>query len=198
MTEPMLPSPLQTARRVTARHGSDFTPQPSGAVFKALRSYPGGTTRAETRTFQSTLRVPGAATVSSGALLYDGEAGEYLLVTAATSMRYGAVVQHSELTALKCNAAITLKRLSAGTWSTVASGVRCAILNQPMTDPSDKSQIVPNYRGASIVAWGHFQTSAGVQQGDQVVDGSRVYLVTHDLNPNLMSGVTIARMDLRT
>jgi hypothetical protein len=130
--------------------------------------------------------------------LYDGEAAEYLLVTAVSGMRYGSAVQHSELTALKCNAAITLKRLSAGSWSTVASSVRCAILNQPMTDLSDKSQIVPNYRGTNIVAWGHFQTSAGIQQGDQVVDGGRVYLVSHDLNSNLMAGITIARLDLRT
>lgn len=196
--EPMLSSPLLTAQRITARHGGLFTPQPSGTAFKALRSYPGGATRAETRTFHSTLRVPGAASVTSGALLYDGETAEYLLVTAATGMRYGSTVQHSELTLLKCNAAITLKRLSSGTWSTVASSVRCAIMNQPMTDPSDKGQIVPNYRGTSIVAWGHFQTSAAVQQGDQIVDGSRIYLVSHDLNPNLMSGITIARLDLRT
>jgi hypothetical protein len=67
-----------------------------------------------------------------------------------------------------------------------------------MTDLSDKSQIVPNYRGTNIVAWGHFQTSAGIQQGDQVVDGGRVYLVSHDLNSNLMAGITIARLDLRT
>lgn len=196
--EPTLPSPLLTAQQVTARYGSSFTPQPSGTEFKALRSYPGGATRAETRSFQSILRVPGAASVSSGALLYDGEAGDYLLITAATSMRYGSIVQHSELTALKCNAAITLKRLSAGSWSTVASSVRCAILNQPMTDPSDKSQIVPTYRGTTPVAWGHFQTSVGIQQGDQVVDGSRVYLVSHDLNPTLMAGIMIARLDLRT
>lgn len=193
-----MPSALGTATRLVGRKGTSFTIQPAGASFLGLQSFPGGSVRAETRSFLSTLRVPGASKVASGGLLLEPESGDYFLVSAVTTMRVAGVAQFSEVTLLKTNASVTLKRISAGTWGTVASAVRCAILNQPMTDPSDKGMVVQGYRGTSVVAWGHFQVSAGLTQGDQVIDGSRVYLVSHDINLSLMVGLAIARMDLRT
>lgn len=193
-----MPSALATATRLVARKGTTFTIQPAGASFLAIQSFPGGSVRAETRSFLSTLRVPGASQVASGGLLLEPGSGDYFLISAVTTPRVAGAAQFSELTALKANAAVTVKRLVAGAWSTVASSVRCAILNQPMSDPSDKGLVVQGYRGTNVVAWGHFQTSVGLTQGDQVIDGSRVYFVSHDLNTTLMAGLTIARMDLRT
>lgn len=193
-----MPSPLATATRMVSRKGTTFTIQPAGASFLGVQSFPAGATRGETRTFLSTLRCAGASPVASGGIVLEPGSGHYYLVSAVTGMYLAGVAQLSELTLLKTNVVATVKRLVAGSWSTVASGVRCAIVTQPIGDPSDKSIVVQGYKGTNIVAWGHMQTSVGLAQGDQVSDGTRVYLVSHDLNLSLMAGITISRLDLRT
>jgi hypothetical protein len=196
--EPTLPSALATATKLVSKFGTAFTPQPSGTAFLGIQTFPSGAVRADTRTFLSTLRCAGASPVSSGALLLDSASDDSYLASAITQTKIAGVVQTSELTLLKTNSSVTVKRVTAGAWASVATAVKCAILNQPMTDQADKAAMIPNYRGTTPVMWGHFQTSVGVQLGDQVVDGSRTYLVSHDLNTTLMTGLVIARMELRT
>ena len=189
---------LATATRLASRMGVEFSVLPSGPSLRGIHSFPGGSVRAETRTFLSSLLIPGSPALSSGALLRSEVTLDHYLVSAVTRRYASALAQYSEVTLLKANTTVTIKRPEGGSWSAVASGVHCSILNQPMNDPSDKALAIPQYRGPNIVAWGHFQSSVDLKPGDQVVEGSRLYLASHDLNTTLMEGIVIARLDLRT
>lgn len=180
------------------RAGTTFTVQPAGTSFLGIQGVTTRLVRAESRSILSTVLVAGASPVASGGLIVEPQSSARFLVAAVNSPRINGVAQLSELTCLKTNASVTIKRLVAGAWSTVGTAIACTLLRHQASDPSDKSLMVSQYTGSSVVVYGHFQASVGLQVGDQVIDGSRVYLVGHDIDPTSLPGLVIARLDLRT
>jgi hypothetical protein len=178
------------------KYGQSLTVQRSPAV--STTGYLKGVESSDVQTRNNLMDffVVADSNVVSGEVISDGT--DYYLVVDANPVIKGDETLLIKGMVMKCNASVTIKKLTGGAWATVKSAVKCLITKSKLNLPDDEAGYRNKARGNQQINYVYMSASEELQGIHYIEDGSRTLKVLNDISPYIAGGVVEAQAILET
>lgn len=127
----------------------------------------------------------------AGEVIQDGS--DYYLVAYVTDVGQRTGDGYKKALLLKCNATVTIQKLSSGAFVNVATGVHCVISKTMMSLPNDESRYRDRARGSQRINYVYLSSDEDLEGGYYIIDGSRTLKALDDISPYLTGGIIEAQ-----
>lgn len=173
------------------RYGKALTVvrSPTVATYGIIRPNTGKDIQDRSNFFDAFLKY--ASALVPGEQVLDGTT--YYLTAQADNVMKGAAGLYIKALLLKCNASVTISKLSSGSWTTVTSAVKCLITKAALRIPNDEAAYRERVRGSQDINYVYMAATQELYGGYSIADGTKTLKVLDSISPYLGSGIVEAQ-----